>query len=151
MLSSNACRCLPLRNPGLSHLRLTAPAFFRYLLSFHGTITYNPLNQYAIKQRLPLLAPAKSRALTPLTTLQQISHQIWHRHICPRPAGLYSHPQIKNNTSLLPAATQKIAPSHRGYFFIIFSYPSKRKATSKAAGSSKIISSNDSLSLQNIR
>ena len=34
-----------------------APAFLR-LFSFLGTVTYNPLNHFATKQRLPLLAPA---------------------------------------------------------------------------------------------
>ena len=38
-------------------------------------------NHFANKQRLPLLASAKSRALTPLTTLQQISHQMRPAHL----------------------------------------------------------------------
>ena len=63
-----------------------APHFF-YTPPYSFLPTKCTPNHLSTKHSLPVLAPAKSRALTPLTTLQQISHQIWHRHICPRFAG----------------------------------------------------------------
>ena len=44
--------------PCLSRSLTTAPLFFMCLFSYHGTVTYTPLNHLATKQRLPLLAPA---------------------------------------------------------------------------------------------
>ena len=86
-----------------------SPRFFCALFSFHCTVTYNPLNQYAINQYAIMLSSNACRCL-PLQRrtfhqlfyvpicfnlmtyikrmlLQPFILQIWHRHICPE--GLF--------------------------------------------------------------
>ena len=65
----------PCQKQGINYHTSRTPHFFiaPVFLSRHYYLQpFKPICYYAIKQRLPLLAPAKSRALTPLTTLQTI-------------------------------------------------------------------------------